>query len=202
MKSIKEVIGLSTEYLEKSGVESARIEAEWLIGHALNMKRMDLYLQFDKPLSEAFLSQIRPLIARRAAGEPVQYICGETEFYSLPFKVGPGVLIPRPETELLVDWALQKLEEGDEVLDLCTGSGCIAVALACNKSLSITATDCSFEALSFARKNADLNKADIELFEGDLFGPLTGKTFDLICTNPPYVKNSEAADMKVNVIGN
>ena len=202
MKSIKEIIELSTQYFEKHGVESARVEAEWLISHALDMRRMDLYMNFDKPLPEDDLGRIRALIGRRAKSEPVQYICGSTEFYSIPINVGPGVLIPRPETELLVDEALKSCSEDDEVLDLCTGSGAIAISLAKNKKLKITATDISQEALRYARENTSLNEADIEILEGNLFEPVFGRKFHLICSNPPYVKNSEAAGMGPEVLKN
>ena len=201
MKSIKEVIDLSAEYLAKAGVESSRVDAEWLIGHALNLKRMELYLQFDRPLSEEELSTIRPLISRRSKGEPVQYICGTTEFYGIELEVGTGVLIPRPETELLVDAAKKKLNAGDRVLDLCTGSGAIAVALKSEMSqLSLTASDISPEALKYARKNIDKLGLDIELLEGDLFAPLTGRKFDAITVNPPYVKPSEKPLMGKDVL--
>jgi release factor glutamine methyltransferase len=200
VKSIKEIINLSADYLKKGGVECARVDAEWLISYALDMKRMDLYLQFDKPLPEEELNKIRPLLSRRAKGEPVQYICGSTEFYGLPFEVGPGVLIPRPETELLVDHALKYIQEGDSVLDLCTGSGAIAISLAKNKNIIITATDICDEALQFARKNAALNEVAVEFLSGDLFSPLQGRQFNMICSNPPYVTNGEASTMGREVL--
>ena len=200
MKTIKDIIALSTEYLDKANVESARVEAEWLISHALDMRRMDLYLQFDKPLPETDLNIIRPLLARRAKGEPVQYICGSTEFYGLPFEVGPGVLIPRPETELLVDKTLKYISDGDKVLDLCTGSGAIAVSLAKNKNVSMTAIDICPEALAFATRNAVKNDVEIEFLTGDLFEPVQGRKFKFICSNPPYVCNKEAQTMGREVL--
>ena len=201
MKSIKEVIGLSADYLSKSGVESARVDAEWLIGHALKLNRMELYLQFDKPLSEEELSGIRPLLSRRSKGEPVQYICGSTEFYGIELQVGTGVLIPRPETELLVDVAKKNLEGSAAVLDLCTGSGAIAIALKKERpELSVTASDISPEALKYAFLNRDSHKLDIELLEGDLFEPFSGRVFDAITVNPPYVKPSEKPLMGKDVL--
>ena len=202
MKSIREIITLSTDYLAKAGVESATVEVEWLISHALDMPRMQLYLNFDKPLSEDELGTIRPLLARRAKGEPVQYITGSTEFYGLEIEVGPGVLIPRPETELLVDEALKRLSGGDKVLDLCTGSGIIAIALQHEKKgeLQVTASDICDEALLFTRKNIAAHKLTIQLLQGDLFEPLRGLTFDLICSNPPYVGTEEQVDMGKEVL--
>lgn len=201
MKTIKEVIGLSEEYLAKAGFCSPRVDAEWLIGHALNLSRMELYLKFDKPLNEIELGEIRPLISRRAKGEPVQYICGSTEFYGLELSVGEGVLVPRPETELLVDLAIKKCTENCQVLDLCTGSGAIAIAIKKNKpSVNMTAVDISNKALSYAVKNAESKKADIEFLEGDLFAPVSGRLFDIITVNPPYVKNSERNLMGKDVL--
>jgi len=201
LKSIKEVIELSSDYLAKAGVESARVDAEWLIGHALKLNRMELYLKFDKPLSEDELSQIRPLLSRRSKGEPVQYICGSTEFYGIELKVGPGVLVPRPETELLVDAAKQKLKAGDSVLDLCTGSGAIAIALKSEMpELSLTASDISPDTLKYAQENIELNNLDVELVEGDLLHPFSGRTFDAITVNPPYVKPSEKPLMGKDVL--
>ena len=201
MKTIKEVIGLSADYLKKAGLESARVDAEWLIGFALDLKRMELYMQFDRPLSEDELAQIRPLLSRRAKGEPVQYICGSTEFYGLELAVGPGVLVPRPETELLVDAALQKLSEGNSVLDLCCGSGAIALALKSEKpELSVSAVEICSQAISYARKNKEALALDLEILQGDLFEPVAGRVFDAITVNPPYVKPSEKPLMGKDVL--
>lgn len=201
MKTIKEVIGLSSDYLAKAGLESARVDAEWIIGHALELGRMELYLQFDRPLSEQDLAKIRPLLSRRAKHEPVQYICGSTEFYGLEFKVGPGVLVPRPETELLVDTVLKKVSANSTVLDLCTGSGAIAVSLKKEKpELSVTATDISQEALKYAQINTSFHDLEIEVLEGDLFAPVSGRRFDIITVNPPYVKTTETPLMGKDVL--
>ena len=201
MKTIKEVISLSEDYLAKAGFCSPRVDAEWLIGHALNLSRMELYLKFDKPLNENELGKIRPLISRRAKGEPVQYICGSTEFYGLELSVGEGVLVPRPETESLVDTALKKCNDNSDVLDLCTGSGAIAIAIKKNKpSVNMTAVDISNEALSYAIKNSESLQADIEFLEGNLLSPVSGRLFDVITVNPPYVKNTERHLMGKDVL--
>jgi release factor glutamine methyltransferase len=201
LKTIKEIIQLSTEYLEKAKLESPRVDAEWLISDALKMPRMQLYLQFDRPLDEDSLSEIRTRIARRAKHEPVQYITGSTEFYAYEFKVGPGVLIPRPETELLVDLCLKSLQDGMSVLDLCTGSGCIAISLKkSKKNLIVTATDICSEALKYAKENIALNEVEIELSQGNLFSGLTGRKFNVICSNPPYVGELEKSMMGRDVL--
>ena len=128
-KILKEVLQLSTEWLAKSKSDSPRFEAEWLIGHALGLSRIQLYTQHDRTLMENELDKVRTLLRRRVAGEPLQYICGEMDFYGLTLLVGPGVLIPRNDTEILVDHARRLLKAGDRVLDLCTGSACIPLAL-------------------------------------------------------------------------
>lgn len=201
MKTIKEVISLSADYLQKAGLESARVDAEWLIGDALGLKRMELYLQFDRPLSEEDLVKIRPLLSRRAKGEPVQYICGSTEFYGLEVLVGPGVLVPRQETELLVDEALKRLSAENSALDLCTGSGAIALSLKNEiPDLAVTALDICPQALSYAKKNIAKLGLEIELLQGDLFSPVSARTFDAITVNPPYVKPSEKPLMGRDVL--
>jgi len=202
LKNIKDIIMLSTDYLAKAGVESARVEAEWLISHALDMPRMQLYINFDRPLCEEQLGRIRPMLSRRAKGEPVQYICGSTEFYGLEIQVGEGVLIPRPETELLVDTALKRLDNNNKVLDLCTGSGAIAIALQHEKKgqLQMSACDICEDALHFARTNITAHDLDIQLLQGNLFEPVRGMTFDMICTNPPYVGEEEKVSMGREVL--
>ncbi|MCM8531651.1 MAG: peptide chain release factor N(5)-glutamine methyltransferase [Lentisphaeraceae bacterium] len=201
MKTIKDIIQLSAEYLEKAGIESSRVDAEWLIADALDLKRMDLYLQFDRPLDEEQLAPIRARVGRRAKHEPVQYIIGNDEFYGLEFEVGPGVLVPRPETEILVDRALAMLKPDNSVLDLCTGSACIAVALKKTRSdLDVFATDLSSDALGYAQKNVQNNEVDVKVLQGDLFESVLGMTFDGICTNPPYVAETEVSEMGKDVV--
>ena len=202
MKTIKEILSLSTDYLTKHNCPSPRLEAEWLISHALGLTRMDLYMQHDRPLDEDELGKIRPMLDRRGKHEPVQYICGSTEFYGIEIHCGPGVLIPRPETERLVDLALEKVEGKVRILDVCTGTACIALALA--KELpdaEIIAIDLSPEALKYAQKNKDFHKLDnVTLLQGDLFAPLaTQEPFDLIVSNPPYVTEEEYVSLDSEV---
>lgn len=166
------------------------------MAHALGVKRLDLYLQFDRPLEAGELDAIRELIRRRGAHEPVAYLVGEREFYSLPFDVDPRVLVPRPETEHLVEVALPVLTEGEAPVfcDVGTGSGCVAVALLHGvPEARCLATDLSADALAVARINAERNEvADrLELFAGDLLEPLRAHgawgQLDAVVSNPPYI---------------
>jgi release factor glutamine methyltransferase len=173
----------------------SRLETEVLLAHTLRLPRSALIAGSEEPIDEAAAASFRALIARRAAGEPVAYLVGEREFWSLGLCVNPEVLIPRPETELVVERALALASEswpegrGLAVADLGTGSGAIALALAVSRpDLQITATDRSSLALRVARANAErLNLTQVELLEGDWFVPLAQRRFDLILSNPPYV---------------
>ncbi len=201
-KILKEVLQLSTEWLAKSKSDSPRFEAEWLIGHALGLSRIQLYTQHDRTLMENELDKVRILLRRRVAGEPLQYICGEMDFYGLTLLVGPGVLIPRNDTEILVDHARRLLKAGDRVLDLCTGSACIPLALqkSFKGGLSIDAVELSPEALVWARRNVEKTGLAVELHEGDLFAPVAAAgPYALISANPPYIGRDEAPSLAVEV---
>src|SRR6478735_2093982 len=155
MLTVLEIIKRTTEFLEKRGVESARLNSELLIGHALGLKRMQLYLQFERPLAETELEKIRPLVKRRGNREPLQYILGETEFAGVKLKVDRRALIPRPETELLVELVEKNLATAPaSILDLGTGTGAIALALAAKyPSAQVMAMDQSADALALAAEN-------------------------------------------------
>jgi release factor glutamine methyltransferase len=203
MKDIREILTLSEDYLAKHKIESPKVNAEWIISDSLNIKRLDLYLQHDRPLNEDELKSIRGRLQRCAAHEPVQYICGSTNFYGLEIFVGPGVLIPRPETECLVDIAIKHIDENQDLLDLCTGSACIPIAIQQQKkqSLSIVACDIENKALSYAEKNITHNQSEnIDLIQCDLFSGIPEKTFDLITSNPPYVSENEINEMGADVL--
>jgi release factor glutamine methyltransferase len=197
--TIGELLKVSADYLKQKGIDSPRLSAEILLAHQLHITRVKLYLQYDQPLTEREVEGYRALIRRRLSREPVQYITGTQEFWSMEFIVNPSVLIPRPETEVLLEQAIllrreePKLQvEGVNLLDLCTGCGALAVALAREFERDlICATDLSEEALQVARGNAErLGVKDrIEFKCGDLFAPFAGKAarFDMILSNPPYL---------------
>ncbi len=199
MLTVLEIIKRTTDFLEKRGVESARLNAELIIGHALALKRMQLYLQFERPLSEVELEKIRPLVKRRGNREPVQYILGETEFGGLKLKVDRRALIPRPETEYLVELITRRLTAAPaSVLDLGTGSGAIALALAkAYPDASVTAVDKSAEALALARENAIATGLEqrVRFLESDWFAAVgADEKFALIVANPPYLSDKETAE--------
>jgi release factor glutamine methyltransferase len=199
MLTVLEIIKRTTEFFDKRGVESARLNAELLIGHALALKRMQLYLQFERPLAEAELEKIRPLVKRRGNREPLQYIIGETEFCGLKLKVDRRALIPRPETEYLVELITGKLTAPPaRIVDLGTGTGALALALAVKYPESVvTAVDKSPEALALARENAETLKLTerVTLLESNWFAGIpAGERFALIVTNPPYLTDAEVKE--------
>ena len=209
--TIKELLAVTAEYLKSKDIDSSRLAAEVLLAHALHMDRISLYMNFDKPLSESEVSRYRSLVRRRVQREPIQYIVGIQEFWSLEFIVDQRVLIPRPETELLVEHTIKlaheyhSQHEGDlYVLDLGTGSGAIAVALATELSAArIWATDISHEALQVAKVNAKnhgvLDK--INFVQGDLWKAIEDQSikFHIIVSNPPYVASSEYKNLALEV---
>jgi release factor glutamine methyltransferase len=187
-----EMVRMARDFLERKQVESARLEAELLVAHALGLDRLRLFLQLDRPVTGTEVDRARDLLVRRGRREPTAYIVGSREFYGRPFKVGPGVLIPRPETEHLVDRAREIAPR--RIADLGTGSGCIAVTLALEiEGAEVTAIERSAEALAFARENADALGAKVGFVEGDLLEVLGrgADRFDLLVCNPPYVDPRE-----------
>lgn len=204
MLTVLEIIKRTTEFFAKREVESARLNAELLIGHALGLKRMQLYLQFERPLAETELEKIRPLVKRRGNREPLQYIVGEAEFCGLNLKVDRRALIPRPETEYLIELVLARLSAAPAaILDLGTGTGAIALTLAKKyPAAKITAVDESAAALALARENADALglAARINFIQSDWFTELPPDTrFDLIVANPPYLSDSELSQTQPEV---
>ncbi len=198
--TIGSMLKWSEQYFGSHGVESPRLDAELLLSYLLGQKRIFLYVHFDQPLTAEELAKYRELVKRRTAGEPVAYICGEKEFMGLPFKVSPAVLVPQPDTEVLVETALDLLKgkESVRVADICTGSGAIALALAHYlPGATLVATDISAEALSIAKENAEsLGLTDrTEFLEGDLLSPLAGEPFDAILSNPPYIPSADISGL-------
>ena len=180
-------------FFAKGGVDAPRLTAEILLAHALSCDRVRLYLDFDKPLGAPELAAFRELVRRRAAGEPTAWLTGRREFLGHAFRVDPRVLVPRPETELVVEAAIALLPQEGTLLDLCTGSGCIAISAALARpDARVVATEISTEALAVARENAAALGAAVEFLEGDLYAPLPPDLrFDLIVSNPPYVPAGE-----------
>jgi release factor glutamine methyltransferase len=191
--SLGEVLGLATEHLAKTS-DTARLDAELLLAHALGRTRIELYTDFDRPLNETELTAYRELVARRARHEPVAYLLGEWGFRRLTLAVDARALIPRPETEIVVERCLERLRglEAPRVLDVGTGSGAIALALADeHEGAHVTAIDVSVEALELARANAERTGLAIELREHDLRDGLPEGPWDLVVSNPPYVEPAE-----------
>ena len=211
-----ELLRKSTEFLEHNGVDDALSEAEMLVFHAVNWDRLDAYVE-NPEIKSTDAAKARRLLQRRLKGEPVQYIIGHIDFLGLTIRVGKGVLIPRPETELLVEAvmktvkseALSVTSSGENssrithyalqsFLDLCTGSGCIALALAREfPDAVVQGTDLSKEALAYARKNARANAiSNVRFSQGSLFEPVKGKKFDIITANPPYIRRDEVQTLQ------
>ncbi|NIQ39821.1 MAG: peptide chain release factor N(5)-glutamine methyltransferase [Proteobacteria bacterium] len=196
--TVLKVLDWTRKYLKEKGIARPRLESELLLSHILGFDRVGLYLKYDMVLSSSELKRFRGMIQRRVAGEPIQYIIGFQEFWSIPFKVGPQVLIPRPETEILVEEALRliALEEWKNPLILEVGTGCGAVAISIAKSFHsarVVATEISWQALGLARENARAQSVTSQILFvlGDLlsFVKVAEKgTFDLIMSNPPYIR--------------
>jgi release factor glutamine methyltransferase len=199
------VLDWTTQRFTEAGIAGARLEAQLLLAHVLGCTRMQLYTGFDKPLGEAELASYRGLIKRRLAGESVSYLVGETEFWGLPFHVDASVLVPRPDTETVIETARKARPDRGaacRILDLCTGSGAIAVSLAKEYAAAeVVATEISPPAAAVARKNAARNgvSARVDVREGDLFAPVTGERFDLITANPPYIASAVIATLSAEV---
>lgn len=203
--TIRRVLDWTRQHFEKQNVDDPRLTSEILLGHVLSLPRVKLYMDLDRPLSKEELATYRGLIQRRIAFEPTQYLVGFREFYGRRFSVDPRVLIPRSETELLVEAVLRavKKDAPSRVLDVCTGSGCIAVTIAAERpQASVWATDLMPGALEVARLNAQAHQVDgrVTFFQGDLLAAVpAGATFEVIVSNPPYVKTGDLATLQKEV---
>jgi len=200
--TVLDLLRWTTGHFESRGIETARLDAELLLAKALGTTRLRLYVDFEKPVLEEERARFRELVRRRASERvPVSQLLGEKEFWSLTLKVSSEVLTPRPDTETLVAAALDRLPDPDgayRVLDIGTGSGAIALAIATERpKAQITATEISTAALQIARENADKLQLNdrIRLLEGNLFEPVRGEEFDLVVSNPPYLARAGAEDL-------
>lgn len=194
------VLGWTKDFLAGKGIANARLESEWMLCAATGLDRVGLYLQFDKPLSEDELATYRAMVSRRARREPLQHILGTQEFCGLDFEVTANVLVPRYDTEVLITQAVSLKPDARSVLDIGTGSGCIAVAIAARLSqATVTATDISESALEVARRNVKKHAVEIEILLGSLFEPVGQRRFDLIVSNPPYIPTADITGLESEV---
>jgi release factor glutamine methyltransferase len=200
--TLGEVLKLSTEFLADRGVASPRLDTEFILAHALGLARLDLYLEYDRPLTEAELDACRALVDRRGRREPLAYVLGEWGFRRLTLRCDARALVPRPETELLVERALTLLDgvEQPVVLDVGTGTGAVALALVQElPGVRATALDISSGALMLARENAEEARLEVELIEGDFRVGLPNGPYDLVVSNPPYVRPDEIEALEPEV---
>lgn len=198
--TVLKVLDWTKGYLAEKGIENARLETEWMLCAALGLDRVGLYVNHDKPLTSDELAVFKEMVARRAKREPLQYILGSQEFMGLEIDVSPAVLIPRHDTETLVEQAVRRCPEAKRVLDIGVGSGCVTIALA--KALpqaEVFGVDTSGEALEIAGKNAGNNGVTITFYRGSLFESLDGMTFDMIVSNPPYIPSGDIAGLQPEV---
>jgi len=203
--TIRKVLTWTTQRFEKVDLDAPRLTAEILLAHTLKLDRVKLFMELDRPLQKDELAEFRSLIQRRLQFEPTQYLTGFKDFYNRRFRVDPRVLIPRPETELLVEAVLQLLPKDapSRVLDLCTGSGCIAVTIAAERpQASVWATDLSKGACEVAAANAEQHQvaSRVSVLQGDLFAAIpAGARFDVVVSNPPYVKRGDLPGLQQEV---
>ncbi len=203
--TVRRILDWTTAHFKQHGSDTPRLDAEILLAHARSCRRIELYTRFDEPLTDAERAVMRDLAKRRAKSEPVAYLVGHREFFSLDFRVTPDVLIPRPDTETLVVELIDAARSlaSSRILDIGTGSGCIAVAAAVNlPAAQVTATDLSEAALAIARENAQTHAvADrIRFLHGDLFAPLpANEQFEVIASNPPYIADRERETLQNDV---
>ena len=194
--TIGEILRRSTGYLREKGSSSPRLDADLLLAHALGLERLALYTDSERPLTPPELERARALVGRRARREPMAYVLGERSFRRLRLGVGPEVLVPRPETEILVEWALAVAPEGGAVLDWGTGSGAVALALSDEGTgLRVTALDRSTDALERARANGErCAGTEVEWLLSDGFAAVSGRRFDVIAANPPYLSSKDLTE--------
>ena len=197
--TIRELLDWLIRQFKNNEISSPKQNAETIISHVLKIKRLDIYLHLENEISEVQINMIFKIASRREKHEPLQYILGETEFFGYKIKVNKSVLIPRPETELLVEKIICEEKKANSVLEIGTGSGAIIIALTKNLDLKIIdAIDISESALKRAKQNAALNNIEINFFQSDLFENITTK-YDLIVSNPPYISQEEFEQLPIEI---
>lgn len=202
MKTVLDCLESGSRYLEDRGIENARRNMQWLVAHQLGCDRLELYLQFDRPMAEEELAPLRDILKRRGAGEPLQHLLGTVEFHRHEFRCDARALVPRPETEELVEQVLKlSYPRPARVLDVGTGSGVLGLSLALalgEECRELVLADVSSEALALARENAALHEVEAIFHEGDLLEGLPGP-FDLIVANLPYISEGEKGSLSAEV---
>ncbi len=200
--TVKESIVSTEEAFRSAGIIPWQFEARQLVSHILGVSPAELRLGLDKAVDQNDLARLNSAVERRLNGEPLQYIMGWWEFYSLPFKVGPGVLIPRADTELLVDYALEYLKgrPSAKVADLCSGSGCIAIAVAKQRpDCNVSAFELSKDALEYLKFNNEYNCAGVNIIPCDITADFCADKFDIILSNPPYIETDVIDELDAEV---
>ena len=199
--TIREALKGAAQRLEAAGVPNAAYDAMQMLAHVLGEDALMMRLNGHRPLACGAQEAYEAILARREKREPMQYILGSTGFMGLEFHVGPGVLIPRPDTEILCEEALRRIAPGARVLDIGTGSGALAVSIAkLGKDCCVTAVDVSDAALAIARGNAERNGAEVRFVKSDCFMALAGEKFDMIVSNPPYIDREDMARLMPEVL--
>ncbi len=202
--TIGSIIKWTEQYFQDKGVDSPRLDAEVLLSHVLQKERIYLYIHFDEPLEAAELAAFREMVKKRVQRIPVAYIVGAREFMGLRFAVSPAVLIPRPDTEILVEAVIERLKDKSQIkfVDIGTGSGAIVLSLLHYLPLACAvAVDISQDALAVATENAEtlLVKDRVDFYQGDIYEPLAAEKFDAIVSNPPYIPNADIAELEPEV---
>jgi release factor glutamine methyltransferase len=193
MHTVRDLIEMSTDYLRKKGIPHERRCVEELLAFTLKKKRIDLYMEYDRPVEKAEVDHFRTLLKRKGAGEPFEYITGVISFFGCTLALSPSVLIPRQETEILLTKATEEIEDEKKVFwDLCTGSGALGLGIKkARPKLDVTLSDISEKALDCARENAKRNALDVAFVHGDLLKPFSGKKAHYVFCNPPYVSKAQ-----------
>ncbi|MFA6849903.1 MAG: peptide chain release factor N(5)-glutamine methyltransferase [Selenomonadaceae bacterium] len=206
--TIGSIIKWTEQYFGSKGVESPRLDAEVLLSYVLKKERIYLYVHFDEPLEPGELAVFREMVKQRVLHVPVAYIIGYREFMGLTFKVSPAVLVPRPDTEILVQAVLDRVKDkiaGAEIADIGTGSGAVVLSLLKYiPDLSAVTVDISLAALAIAKENSRLLEVDdrVAFYEGDVYAPLAGQKLDVIVSNPPYIPDADIAGLAPEVRDN